>query len=195
MALPKKVGIREGLPYPLGASWDGGGVNFAVFSANAARVELCLFDQSGAHEILRVELPEYTNEIWHGYLPDVGPGTVYGFRVHGPYVPEEGHRFNPNKLLLDPYARAHIGGLTWNPACFGYTIGAESDDRTFDERDSAPYVPKCVVVDPNFDWAREATRQHVPWDRTIIYETHVRGFTKLHPAVPENERGTFAGLA
>jgi isoamylase len=193
MAPPKKVGIREGLPFPLGASWDGKGVNFAVFSANAGKVELCLFDQSGEHEILRVELPEFTNEIWHGYLPEVGPGTVYGFRVHGPYAPEEGHRFNPNKLLLDPYARAHIGELKWHPACFGYVMG--EDDLTFDERDSAPYVPKCVVVDPNFDWAREAQWHRVPWDRTIVYETHVRGFTKRHPKVPENERGTFAGLA
>jgi glycogen operon protein len=188
--------LREGLPFPLGASWDGHGVNFALFSANATKVEVCLFDQSGAHETHRIELPEYTDEIWHGYLPDIGPGQVYGFRVHGPYEPENGHRFNPNKLLLDPYARAHIGHLKWDPACFGYTIGAEGDDLTFDERDSAPFMPKCVVVDPNFDWHKEVRGRHrVHWDQSIFYEAHVRGFTKLHPAVPERERGTFAGMA
>ena len=128
-------------------------------------------------------------------MPDVRPGTVYGYRVHGPYEPEAGHRFNPNKLLLDPYARAHVGELTWDPAVFGYTIGDAKGDLSFDERDSAPFMPKCVVVDPDFDWKREKVWRPVPWDRTIVYETHVRGFTKLHPGVPENERGTFAGLA
>src|SRR5207302_4259026 len=127
------------------------------------------------------------------YVPDIGPGTIYGFRVHGPNKPDDGHRFNPNKLLLDPYARAHIGELKWDAAVFGYKMGEE--DSTFDERDSAPFVPKSVVVDPDFDWKREKVWKPVPWDRTIVYETHVRGFTKLHPAVPENERGTFAGLA
>jgi isoamylase len=183
--------IKEGLPYPRGAWWDGKGVNFSLFSAHATKVEVCLFDQTGQKETQRIELPEFTNEIWHGYVPDIGPGTVYGYRVHGPYEPEAGHRFNPNKLLLDPYARAHIGELQWNPACFGYQLESE-DDLSFDERDSAPFVPKCVVVDPNFDWQRG---KHVPWDHTVIYEMHVRGYTKRHPAVPENERGTFAGLA
>jgi isoamylase len=187
--------IREGLPFPLGASWDGNGTNFALFSANATKVEVCIFDQPGERELDRIELPEYTDEIWHGYLPEVGPGTVYGYRVHGPYAPEEGHRFNANKLLLDPYARAHTGELVWNDACFGYTIGAKGDDLTFDERDSAPFMPKCVVVDPNFDWSGEPGHRFVPWDRTIFYETHVRGFTKRHPGVPEELRGTFAGLA
>jgi isoamylase len=188
--------LREGLPFPLGASWDGHGVNFAVFSANATKVEVCLFDARGERETHRIELPEYTDEIWHGYLPDIGAGQIYGFRVHGPYEPEEGHRFNPNKLLLDPYARAHVGALKWDPACFGYTIGADGDDLTFDERDSAPFVPKCAVVDPNFDWHKEVRGRHrVHWDQTIFYETHVRGFTKLNPAVPDNERGTFAGMA
>jgi glycogen operon protein len=175
--------------------WDGRGVNFALFSAHATAVELCLFDERGEHEVARLPLPEFTDEIWHGYVPDIGPGTVYGYRVSGPYEPAQGHRFNPNKLLLDPYARAHIGELTWNPACFGYTIGAPDDDLSFDERDSAPFVPKCVVVDPNFDWHREREWADVPLDRTIVYELHVRGFTKTHPAVPEAERGTFAGLA
>jgi len=185
--------LREGLPYPKGAHWDGEGVNFALFSAHATRVELCLFDPSGQTEMARVELPEYRDEIWHGYLPGIRPGQIYGFRVHGPYKPEEGHRFNANKLLLDPYARAHIGELKWDPAVFGYKMGEE--DTTFDERDSAPFMPKSVVVDPNFKWHRERVWRVVPWDRTIVYETHVRGFTKLHPAVPERERGTFCGLA
>jgi isoamylase len=186
--------VREGLPYPRGATWDGKGVNFALFSANATRVEACLFDSEGK-ERERIELPEFRDEIWHGYVPDIGPGTAYGFRVHGPYAPEEGHRFNPNKLVLDPYARAHMGELKWDPAIFGYTVGAENTDLSFDSRDSAPFVPKCMVVDPNFDWARERQWHSIPWDRTIIYETHVRGYTKLHPRVPEHQRGTYCGLA
>jgi isoamylase len=184
--------IKEGLSYPQGATWDGAGTNFTLFSANATKVEVCLFDHDGT-ETARIELPEYTNEIFHGYLPGVGPGTFYGYRVHGPYDPEAGHRFNPNKLLLDPYARAHAGKLTWNPAIFGYQLES-LDDTTFDERDSASFVPKCVVVDPNFDWQGESNRQAIPWDHTIIYETHVKGFTKLHPGVQEELRGTYAGL-
>jgi len=174
---------------------DGKGVNFALFSANATRVELCLFDEEGKEERQRIDLPEFTDEIWHGYVPRLDPGTVYGYRVYGPYEPEKGHRFNHNKLLLDPYARAHIGSLTWDDACFGYTIGAENADLSFDERDSAPFVPKCVVVDPTFEWRQESRRHQVPWDRTIIYELHVRGYTKLHPKVPKRQRGTFAGLS
>lgn len=143
--------ICEGLPYPRGASWDGSGTNFAIFSAHATKVEVCIFDNKGEQERERIELPECTNQIWHGYLPEVGPGTVYGYRVYGPYEPENGHRFNPNKLLLDPYAVAYIGELKWDPAVFGYKMES-MDDLTFDERDSAPFVPKCVVVDPNFDW-------------------------------------------
>ena len=185
--------VREGLPWPRGASWDGKGVNFALFSANATKVEVCLFD--GEKETARIELPEYRDETWHGYVPDLRPGQVYGYRVHGPYAPDEGHRFNPNKLVLDPYARAHIGELKWDPAVFGYKVGDPAADLSFDERDSAPFMPKCVVVDPDFDWRREARWQPVPWDRTIVYETHVRGYTKLHPQVPEHQRGTFSGLA
>ena len=187
--------VREGLPYPKGATWDGKGVNFSLFSANATKVELCLFDSVGKKEIERIELPEYRDEIWHGYVPDLRPGTIYGYRVHGPYAPDAGHRFNPNKLVLDPYARAHVGALTWDPAVFGYKVGDAQGDLSFDERDSAPFMPKCVVVDPDFDWKREKVWQPVPWDRTIVYETHVRGFTKLHPGVPEKERGTFCGFA
>ena len=186
--------VKEGLPHPCGATWDGEGTNFAIFSANATKVELCLFDQQGEHELERVELPEYTNQIWHGYLPKVKPATVYGYRVHGPYEPAKGHRFNPNKLLLDPYGCGHTGTLTWNPAIFGYQMET-MNDLTFDERDSAPFMPKCVVVDPTFQWSEARTQKRVPWDDTIVYELHLRGFTKQHPKIPEKLRGTFAGLA
>ncbi|MEE1657146.1 glycogen debranching protein GlgX [Microvirga sp. CF3062] len=185
--------VREGLPYPLGATWDGLGVNFAIFSANATKVELCLFDEDGQREIERVELPEYTDEVWHGYLPDARPGTTYGYRVHGPYEPTAGHRFNPNKLLLDPYAKQLIGDLKWNPALFGYTLGSPDADLSFDKRDSARFMPKCRVVESAFTWAR-ARRPQIPWERSIIYETHLRGFTMQHPAVPKEFRGTFSGL-
>ncbi len=186
--------VREGLPHPLGATWDGKGVNFALFSANATKVELCLFDAEGQRETGRITLPEYTDQIFHGWVEGLSPGQAYGYRVHGPYAPEAGHRFNPNKLLLDPYARAHTGALTWDPACYGYTIGAKDADLSFDERDSAKFMPKSVIVDPDFDWHGEPNRHPVPWDRTIFYETHVKGFTKRHPAVPEALRGTYAGL-
>src|SRR5262249_54065826 len=136
----------------------------------------------------------YTDEIWHGYIPDLPSGTVYGFRVHGPYQPEKGHRFNHNKLLLDPYALSHVGALQWNPACFGYTIGAENADLSFDERDSAPFVPKCVVVNPEFRWRQRSIRRPTSPSQNVIYELHVKGFTKKHPAVPKRQRGTFAGL-
>src|SRR3954451_14416652 len=185
--------IAEGLPHPLGATWDGVGVNFALFSANATKVELCIFDQDGTTELERVELPEYTDEVWHGYLPDARPGTVYGYRVHGPWEPDSGHRFNPHKLLLDPYAKGHVGALKWGPEVFAYQLETE-DDTTFDERDSAPNMPKCVVIDPAFTWLRDR-RPEVPWERTIVYETHVKGYTKLHPAVPEDLRGTYSGMA
>ena len=191
----ERTRVTEGSAEAHGAIWDGRGTNFTLFSANATRVEVCLFDSNGNRERERLALPEYTDGFWHGYIPDVHPGSVYGLRVYGPYNPESGHRFNPNKLLLDPYARAHIGALKWAPECFGYTIGAEGDDLSFDERDSAPFVPKCVVVDPNFDWQGQPRSRGVPWDRTIVYETHVRGFTRLHPAVPEKHRGTYKGLA
>ncbi|MGB8480280.1 MAG: glycogen debranching protein GlgX [Acidobacteriaceae bacterium] len=190
------------MPYPRGASRDGTGTNFAVFSAHATKVEVCIFDDKGEHERQRIELPECTDQIWHGSLPEVGPGTVYGYRVHGPYEPEKGHRFNPNKLLLDPYAMGYIGELKWDPAVFGYKMES-MDDLTFDERDSAPFMPKCVVVDPNFDWGEPPGRARtgsqrklaVSYNDTIIYELHVRGYTKKHPAVPEHLRGTYCGLA
>jgi glycogen operon protein len=185
--------IQEGSPNSRGANWDGNGVNFALFSANATKVELCLFDSTGEKELERIELPEFTDEVWHVYVAGLGPGTVYGYRVYGPYDPEAGHRFNPNKLLLDPYARAHVGELRWGPEVFGYQMES-GDDLTFDERDSAPFVQKCKVVDATYSWSRPS-RILVPWDRTVFYELNVRGFTKQHPAVPKDLRGTFAGLA
>ncbi|MCB8888897.1 glycogen debranching protein GlgX [Vreelandella malpeensis] len=185
--------VHEGHSFPLGATWDGLGVNFALFSAHATKVELCLFDATGEQELERIELPEYTDEVWHGYLPDARPGQLYGYRVHGPYAPEQGHRFNHHKLLLDPYAKQIVGEIQWDDALFGYTIGHEAGDLSFDERDSAPFMPRCKVVDPAFTWGRSREVQ-LPWDRTIVYETHVRGYTMRHPAVPEPLRGTFAGL-
>lgn len=185
--------VTEGNPFPLGASWDGLGVNFALFSAHATRVELCLFDDQGQHEIERIELPEYTDEIWHGYLPDARPGQIYGYRVHGPYEPEAGHRFNPNKLLIDPYAKQLVGQLKWSEVLFGYTIGHEDGDLSFDERDSAAFVPKCKVIDPAFTWG-EQPPPRIPWDSTVIYEAHLRGLSMRHPAVPDAYRGTCAAL-
>jgi len=184
--------IREGSYATLGATWDGTGVNFALFSAHATKVELCLFDEAGTTELERVELPEYSDEVWHGYLPDARPGTTYGYRVHGPYEPTAGHRFNPNKLLLDPYARLVVGDIAWGPEVFGYKLET-GDDLTFDDRDSAHRMPKCRVVDPAFTWGRDRSPA-VPWDRTIVYETHVKGFTQLHPGLPEEVRGTYEGL-
>ncbi|MGA4636000.1 glycogen debranching protein GlgX [Pseudomonas solani] len=185
--------ITEGHPFPLGATWDGLGVNFALFSAHATKVELCLFDAKGERELERIELPEYTDEIWHGYLPDAHPGQIYGYRVHGPYEPDAGHRFNPNKLLVDPYARQLMGGLRWSESLFGYTIGHKDGDLSFDERDSAAFVPKSKVIDPAFTWP-EHKSVRVPWDATVIYEAHLRGTSMRHPAVPKHLRGTCAGL-
>ena len=186
--------VKEGNAQAHGAIWDGKGTNFTLFSAHATQVQVCLFDSAGETELERLVLPEYTDQVWHGYIPDVHPGSVYGFRVHGPYAPLEGHRFNPHKLLLDPYARAHIGELKWGPEVFGYDLGADDADLSFDARDSAPFMPKCVIVDSNFDWHGQPRTRGVPWDQTIIYEAHVKGFTKLHPRVPEHLRGTYAGL-
>ena len=185
--------VAEGRPHPRGATWTGKGVNFSLFSANATKVELCLFDDAGETELVRIELPEYTNEIWHGFLPDARPGTVYGYRVHGPYEPNEGHRFNPNKLVMDPYAKAVVGQLQHAPELFGYVMET-GDDLTYDERDSAPFMPKCRVIDPAFTWGDDRPPQ-VKWEHTVIYEAHVRGLTKLHPGVAEGLRGTFRGLA
>ena len=185
--------VTEGSPFPLGATWDGLGVNFALFSAHATRVELCLFDDQGKEEIERIELPEYTDEIWHGYLPDARPGQIYGYRVYGPYDPAAGHRFNHHKLLLDPYAKQLVGKLQWSEALFGYTIDSPDGDLSFDERDSAAFVPKCKVIDPAFTWGEQPPIR-VPWDSTLLYEAHLRGISMRHPAVPDALRGTCAGL-
>ncbi|MFQ3623925.1 MAG: glycogen debranching enzyme GlgX, partial [Acetobacteraceae bacterium] len=180
--------LLPGRPWPLGATWDGEGVNVAVFSAHAHAIELCLFDETGKRETARLALPEWTDEVWHGYLPGAGPGLVYGLRAHGPYDPAAGHRFNPAKLLLDPYARQHRGALSWHDSLAGGRDGAP------DRRDSAAHVPKCVVVADRFDWEDDRPPR-TPMHRTVIYEAHLRGLTMRHPAVPEHQRGTFAALA
>jgi glycogen operon protein len=186
--------IRPGQNYPLGATWDGGGVNFALFSAHATKVELCLFDPTGRHETARLALPEHTDEVWHGYLPDARPGQLYGYRVDGPYDPLHGHRFNPNKLLIDPYAKALQGHVRWHDALFGYRLGSPRGDLSFDRRDSAAGIPKCRVIDPAFTWGADRPPGR-PWPETVIYEAHVKSLSKRHPSVPEPLRGTFGGLA
>jgi isoamylase len=191
---PQHLSVLEGTSHPLGSTFTGDGVNFAVFSAHATQVQVCLFDEAGTTQIGCVTLPEYTDEVWHGFVPGLQPGARYGLRVHGPYEPEKGHRFNHHKLLLDPYAKAYMGELKWGPEVFGYTVGHADGDLSFDERDSAPFMPKCVVVDSRFEWTQtDALR--VPWKDTVFYETHVRGFTMKHPQVPQQFRGTFAGMA
>ncbi|ABD69882.1 Glycogen debranching enzyme GlgX [Rhodoferax ferrireducens T118] len=185
--------VWPGHAYPRGAHWDGEGVNFALFSQHAEKVELCLFNETGRHERQRIEIRERTDDIWHCYLPEARPGLAYGYRVHGPYKPEEGHRFNPNKLLVDPYAKDLIGQLRWGDALYGYTIGSKREDLSFDRRDSAPLVPKSRVVEPAFTWGDDR-RPTVPWQDMVIYELHVRGFTMTHPEVPAQLRGTYAGL-
>ena len=187
--------VWPGRPYPLGATWDGRGVNFALFSEQATKVELCLFNASGDPvEAQRIALPDYTDRVWHGYFPDVKPGQYYGFRVHGPYDPAHGQRFNPNKLVLDPYAKSIGRDLKWDASLHGYRIGDAARDLSFDERDSAAFAPKALVIEPAFTWGDDRSPQ-TPWHRTVIYELHVRGFTKLMPGVPERLQGTYAGLA
>jgi glycogen operon protein len=187
--------VWSGQPYPLGATWDGAGVNFALFSEHATRVELCLFDRRGAkQETRKIPLPEQTEFVWHGYLPDAHPGQLYGFRVHGPYEPGRGHRFNPNKVVLDPYARAIGRDLTWDDALFGYKLGDPAGDLAFDDRDSAAFVPLAMVLDTAFTWGDDRPPR-TPWHKTFIYEVHVKGFTKRMPGVPEDLQGTYAGLA
>jgi len=187
--------IWRGSPYPLGATWDGAGVNVAVFSEHATQVELCLFDSADAkQESERITLPERTYQVWHGYLPDLRPGQFYGLRVHGPYEPQNGHRFNPNKLLLDPYAKAIARNLKWDDRLFGYQVGHEDADLSLDERDSAEVAPLAAIIDTAFTWGNDPPL-HIPWEQTVIYELHVKGFTKLMPDVPEAIRGTYSGLA
>ncbi|WP_394779622.1 glycogen debranching protein GlgX [Undibacterium sp.] len=185
--------IRAGLPYPLGAHTDGAGTNFAVFSANADKIEVCLFDPQGRREIMRYTLPECTNEIWHGYIPNVHSGQLYGYRAHGPYLPEQGHRFNPHKLLLDPYSRKIHGRLRWTDALYGYRIHSARADLSFDKRDSAPAMPKSVVSDEHFNWGSDRAPR-TPWEKTVIYEAHVRGLTMRADAIRPDQRGTFSAL-
>jgi glycogen operon protein len=187
--------IRPGRPYPLGATWDGQGTNFALFSESAEQVELCLFDSLEAPvERERITLREHTDLVWHGYVEGVGPGQLYGYRVYGPYKPAKGLRFNPNKLLVDPYAKAIANHTRWDDAMFAYMIGHPDQDLSFDERDSAPFAPRAVVIDPRFDWG-EDRRPDTPLYDSLIYEVHVKGFTKCHPEVPAELRGTYAGMA
>jgi len=186
--------LSAGSPTRLGASWDGRGTNFALFSANAEKVELCLFDAHGRRELERIELPERSEDIWHGYLNDVSPGQLYGYRVYGPYAPERGHRFNPNKLLLDPYARRLAGRLAWSDAHFGFRVGSAREDLSFDRRDNARGMLKAVVVDELFH-SHSQTRPSIPWEDTIIYEAHVKGLTQLREDVPPQLRGTYGGLS
>ncbi|HYZ93145.1 MAG TPA: glycogen debranching protein GlgX [Actinomycetota bacterium] len=185
--------VWPGKPYPLGATWDGEGVNFSIFSESAESIELCLFNSADdPTEAQRITMRDRTDLIWHAYLPDVRPRQAYGYRVYGPYEPHNGHRFNHNKLLIDPYAKAVTGTVQWSDAIFGYKVG--EDDLSFDERDSAPGMPRCVVIDPSFTWGEDRAPA-TPWNRTIIYELHVKGLTELHPGVPEDLRGTYLGLA
>ena len=184
--------VWPGKPFPLGPTWDGQGTNFALFTENAERVELCLFDESGVET--RVELRDYTSHNWHCYLPGVGPGQRYGYRVHGPYDPASGHRFNPNKLLIDPYAKSIEGPILWDAANVLPYVPTGEDDAELDDEDDAEAIPKCIVVDPHFDWEDDAPPD-TPWNETVIYETHVKGFTQLDAEVREDLRGTYAGLA
>jgi isoamylase len=187
--------IYPGKPYPLGATWDGNGVNFALFSDNATGVELCLFDASEnvKDPEERIRITERTHQIWHCYLPDIRPGQLYGYRVHGPFEPEQGHRFNANKVLIDPYAKAISGTIKWHDSLFGYELGHHAEDLSFSTSDSSPYVPKAVVVDSSFDWEDDQPPR-TPYHQSVIYETHVKGFTQLHPDIPEAIRGSYAAI-
>jgi glycogen operon protein len=188
--------LLPGQPFPQGSTWDGKGTNFSLFSENAERVELCLFDEDGTER--RIELADRTAFQWHAYLPGVGPGQRYGYRVHGPYEPERGMRFNPAKLLIDPYAKAIDGEIDWSAAnALPYVAGDPQDDTAdsvIDSQDDAAAIPASVVIDPAFDWGDDQGLQH-RMSNTIIYEAHVKGFTMRHPAVPEGLRGTYAGMA
>lgn len=186
--------VLPGNPYPLGATWDGEGVNFALFSENAEAVELLLFDGPEAKEASsQIELKEKTNYVWHTYIPSLRPGQLYAYRVHGAYEPEKGHRFNSSKTLLDPYAKTITGNIQWDDALFGYKVNDPGEDLSRDERDSAPFIPKCMVIDPHFDWEGDELLK-TSWNETVIYEVHVKGFTVRHPEVKEEERGTYAGF-
>lgn len=187
--------MYPGNPYPLGAMWDGKGVNFALYADNAESVELCLFDTPESEtETVKIRIFERTHHVWHIYIPGIKPGQLYGYRVSGPFEPENGHRYNPNKLLIDPYAKAIAGTINWNDALFGYEIGNPKGDLSFSKIDSAPFIPKSVVVDNHFDWEGDEPLD-IPYHTSVIYETHVKGFTRLHPEIPDELRGTYAGMA
>ncbi len=192
---PRKITVYPGNPFPLGATWDGNGVNFALYADNATSVELCLFNSpTDQAESYSVKIVERSHHIWHAYFPDLRPGQLYGYRVHGKYDPQNGHRYNANKLLIDPYAKAIAGTIDWNDALFGYKLGDPDEDLSFSEQDSAAFIPKSVVIDSNFDWGKDKAPK-IPYHKSIIYETHVKGFTQLHPDIPEHIRGTYAALA
>lgn len=183
-----------GIPYPLGATWDGEGVNFALFAENATGVELCLFDKRmGETQSAAIPMTERTHHMFHVYIPGLKPGQLYGYRVHGPYDPKNGHRFNPANLLIDPYAKAIAGTIHWNDALFGYVVGHEAQDLRISKTDSAPFIPKCVVIDDQFDWHGDRAPK-IPYHRSIIYETHVKGFTNLHPDIPDEIKGSYAAM-
>lgn len=186
--------LSAGSSHRLGATWDGRGTNFALFSSTAERVELCLFDSQARRELERITLPEKTEDVWHGYLNDVSPGQPYGYRVYGPYDPARGHRFNPNKLLLDPYAKRLIGRLVWSDAHFGYRAGSPRQDLSFDRRDNARGMPKAVVTDDSTPSGQPDLRPRIAWEDTIFYEAHIKGLTQRHPDVPAPLRGTYRGL-
>lgn len=192
-----RVKISEGLPYPLGATPGAGGVNFAIFSAHAEKIELCLFDVSGRREQQRIELKYCTDQVWHSHVKGLKPGALYGYRVYGPYEPQKGHRFNPYKLLIDPYAKQLFGAFKWSSNMFGYDASNSAQDLVIDKRNNASEMPKCVVVDNTILAQRGAhiAKPAMPWHRSFVYEMHVKGYTKLNMAVPVAERGTFAGLA
>lgn len=184
-----------GEPYPLGATWTGQGTNFALYADNAAGVELCLFNSvKDETETVRIKMIERSHQVWHVFLPEVKPGQLYGYRVDGSYEPTKGHRFNANKLLLDPYAKAIAGIIEWHDALFGYDVGSPEEDLSFNVLDSAPFIPKCVVVDQTFDWGDDHALK-IPLHKSMIYEMHVRGFTMMHPEIPEDIRGTYAGIS
>jgi len=193
-AIPTSIRVWPGKPYPLGATWDGRGVNFALYSEHATRVDLCLFESAAAtSESVCIALPERTDLVWHGYFPDLRPGHVYGYRVHGPYDPQAGHRFNPHKIVLDPYAKEIARATAWGDEMFAYRVGDPQQDLSFDDRDNAATAPLAAVIDPAFTWSDDRS-PNTPWHQTVIYELHVKGLTRLHPEVPEELRGTFTAV-
>lgn len=190
-----KTKVLTGSPYPLGATYNGEGVNFSIYAENAEGVELCLFNaKEDDHESEKILFKERTHQVWHAFIPGLKPGQLYGYRVHGPFDPAAGHRFNANKLLIDPYAKAIAGTIEWDNSLFAYEVGNDQEDLSFSESDSAPFIPKCVVVDESFDWEGVKSPK-IPMHKSIIYETHVKGFTQVHPDIPEDIRGTYLAMA